>query len=1020
MKVIDAVTNFAQTFLVGSIGLGDTSLTVSPGTGSKFPVPSGPLAGFNFTIFDAIYSNPALDPNVEICRCTGNPSGDSFNPILRGQGGTTAKPHNTPGHTYRIIHGPDMDTIKQISNAVLPTVKWFGAVGDGVTDDRAAFQAAFDNTDSVYIPQSAGNYIISGQITMTGTKYIFSNGATIQTTIAAPATAVFANASISASLLLHVERLNFSGPSSIFDMQLVGSQPAAGLSLYCNEVNVNAGSYTASANFLTARQMDFMMVSKCRIQNMDKVFNIQSNNGAGERDNTQIYAEDIYIANCNEAGRFAYLDKATFKGVDIATCGAGFIFSLANKRVMLDGCHVEGFGTTGFGSTKAGYAYYIEDASAQDGIEMERCSAFVQSATNAVAALYLGTQSSNKQQLRCTDCSFDVSSGSSPSYLAIKSFAQLTWTGAWPFTGSQVLMTTHSTNWADNLIRDDKGGSAARLGNLLPACKIPMMTGTTGATSIVADTDGIVQDGYLISITGNPSNRYKTINLKVGWHTLVFSGYPKSGTVYAYVQQNSGSFDTYLEMQFNGSATKEQVYRHIFYNPTAQTVRVGFGAFSAGASTAVIGSVELFYGFAVDFATDTMLPRNNTTATTDPAVTDDSLLGYKPGSVWVNTSTPAVYTLTDSTAGAAVWKRSWPTMEVDLSFTDITTANVTSTKHGLTPKSPADATQFLNGAATPAWALVKDSDLSTSDITTNNVTSTKHGFAPKAPADGTKFLNGLATPAWAFVKDSDLALTDITTNNVSTSAHGFAPKAPNDVSQVLIGDGSWNQGSPFCNNPLKGWQIWADFGGNTGSLGDAMLSNVSGTGAATAIDQITATNQFGRGRINCGTTNTGRASWETSMLVLAIGAGPVYWSIKDLKLGSLSTATDTYTWRAGFLSGTASEPTDGIYFRYTDGATGAHFRAVTRSGGVETDTDTGVVADTNNHKFEITVNAAGTSVIFKIDGSTVATVTTNIPTGTGHAVGMSPMSIVKSVGTTNVNIFCDYVWAHGEWTTPRT
>lgn len=80
--------------------------------------------------------------------------------------------------------------------------------------------------------------------------------------------------------------------------------------------------------------------------------------------------------------------------------------------------------------------------------------------------------------------------------------------------------------------------------------------------------------------------------------------------------------------------------------------------------------------------------------------------------------------------------------ESNLSLSDITTADVTSTKHGFAPKSPADATKFLNGAATPAYALVKDSDLSTSDITTNDVSTSKHGFAPKAPNDATKFLNG--------------------------------------------------------------------------------------------------------------------------------------------------------------------------------------------------------------------------------------------------------------------------------------
>lgn len=80
--------------------------------------------------------------------------------------------------------------------------------------------------------------------------------------------------------------------------------------------------------------------------------------------------------------------------------------------------------------------------------------------------------------------------------------------------------------------------------------------------------------------------------------------------------------------------------------------------------------------------------------------------------------------------------------EAQISFTDITTNDVTSTKHGYAPKSPADATKFMNGAATPAYALVKDSDLSTSNVTTNNVTIAKHGFAPILPNDAAKYLDG--------------------------------------------------------------------------------------------------------------------------------------------------------------------------------------------------------------------------------------------------------------------------------------
>lgn len=56
--------------------------------------------------------------------------------------------------------------------------------------------------------------------------------------------------------------------------------------------------------------------------------------------------------------------------------------------------------------------------------------------------------------------------------------------------------------------------------------------------------------------------------------------------------------------------------------------------------------------------------------------------------------------------------------------------------------SPADATKFLSGTATPSWNRVTDADLSLSDITTNNASSLMHGFVPKLPADATKYYDG--------------------------------------------------------------------------------------------------------------------------------------------------------------------------------------------------------------------------------------------------------------------------------------
>lgn len=46
---------------------------------------------------------------------------------------------------------------------------------------------------------------------------------------------------------------------------------------------------------------------------------------------------------------------------------------------------------------------------------------------------------------------------------------------------------------------------------------------------------------------------------------------------------------------------------------------------------------------------------HNFTATADPVAGDDTLDGYEPGSLWLNTTTGNVFVMSDDTAGAAVW-----------------------------------------------------------------------------------------------------------------------------------------------------------------------------------------------------------------------------------------------------------------------------------------------------------------------------------------------------------------------------
>lgn len=43
-------------------------------------------------------------------------------------------------------------------------VRRYGAAGDGITNDAAAFQSAIDDTGDAYVPEGSGPYLISSVI----------------------------------------------------------------------------------------------------------------------------------------------------------------------------------------------------------------------------------------------------------------------------------------------------------------------------------------------------------------------------------------------------------------------------------------------------------------------------------------------------------------------------------------------------------------------------------------------------------------------------------------------------------------------------------------------------------------------------------------------------------------------------------------------------------------------------------------------------------------------------------------
>ena len=221
--------------------------------------------------------------------------------------------------------------------------------------------------------------------------------------------------------------------------------------------------------------------------------------------------------------------------------------------------------------------------------------------------------------------------------------------------------------------------------------------------------------------------------------------------------------------------------------------------------------------------------------------------------------------------------------------------------------------------------------------------------------------------------------------------------------------------------------FFTEFIGNSATL-DGLVSLTSGgiiSNSGTSIPN--RTNQQGVQYYSTATATTNYANHtNASVAILWFGGG--VWNFEtSININTLSDITNRFRIISGFGSnGANTQEGDGVFFTYDEGGTlngtaaSPNWQCVTVANLVRTLTTTSTAVTANAWtKLRIEVNAAGTSVAFYVNGTLVATHTTNIPLASNNRFVLVKQGIAKTLGTTARLVYCDYLGYENILTTPR-
>jgi len=259
-------------------------------------------------------------------------------------------------------------------------------------------------------------------------------------------------------------------------------------------------------------------------------------------------------------------------------------------------------------------------------------------------------------------------------------------------------------------------------------------------------------------------------------------------------------------------------------------------------------------------------------------------------------------------------------------------------------------------------------------------------------------------------------------DDLTASVDGGSPAFDGRAGQILITDELGQQDYRPNHPHWFGGDYFEFENGGSGRLGQgqgAFKNFPAGTGAQRTLLSGEPGWFNNAGRIETGTTTTGSFAIALSnSAAIALGSTSGVWDC-DVTLSpeQLSDATNTSAIAVGFIAGSSNAflVTNGIYIRYRHDNNGGSWEAVTSQASNRSTADLGVPFVANNYLHIRVVGINNTAAMFwartTYDGVSPwtdsdtweephATITTNIPSGTGQAV-QAAIAILKSAGTTS-------------------